>query len=137
MVHYMATHQATEAPSEAGVLPDLMAELTAMQKIAAALSELGDDEARRRVVRWADRFAPEAPAARVAPEAAVTPAVPAAQSPRRRDATLSIDGLNLFEDDPPDSEKRAAPATGEAPLESMIKSFVDEFQQVAREWQGT
>ena len=148
------------AEEAAGPLPDLMAELKAMQKIVAALGELGDDEARRRVMRWANRFSPEAHVAPLAPdasvavgssiapepsdaleslvdpEAAVTPAAPVAQPRRHRDTMLSIEGLNLFEDNPSSSQTAAADSGREAPLESVIKSFVDQFQQVAREWQG-
>ena len=79
-----------------------MAELAAMQKIATALGDLGDDEARRRVLRWADRFSPSTRGAGCTTVSfgAATPA----PTLRRQDAMLAIDGLNLFEDDPSDSD---------------------------------
>jgi hypothetical protein len=81
-------------------LDDVSVELKAMQTIARVLAGVGDPEARRRILRWAnERF--DAPAAR--PASGSAPPAPAS------DPTLSVDDLNLFDDDR--AAARADPST--------------------------
>jgi hypothetical protein len=115
MVHYMANHQALQEAQEAleqprdlmaEQPPDLMAELTAMQTVATALTGLRDEQARLRVLRWAECFS-AAPGA--APPAQSTPPAPSMRS-RRQDATLTLDGFDLFGDAASDKPAHMTPA---------------------------
>jgi hypothetical protein len=156
MVHYMATRSAVqEAPGEPQS-PELMAELAAMQKIATALNELRDAQARLRVLRWAEGFSG-------VPDAAASVSVPAAQpalsalfpppTPYGPDTTLTLDGYDLFGDGPSDESTpqripamapqrtpsmapQRTPAMAEETLDSMVKGLVADFHQIARDWNG-
>jgi hypothetical protein len=149
MVHYMGTRRALQEALEQPQSPDLMAELTAMQTIATALTELSDPQARLRVLRWAECFsaAPGAPP----PDHAVQSMlhVPAMQSPGE-DSTLTLDGFDLFGDTPPFDDTPAdetepmspqttpqmTPPTTDEPLDVLIKGIVADVQQIARHWHG-
>ncbi len=125
MVHYMAQHQAA-ASQPASSPDDLTAEIAAMQKIGTALAGL-NDEVRLRVLRWAaERFSP------------LAPVQVAATQPNGQDTTLAVDSLeDFFDTRSPGSQVEQAPCTsGAEPVESMVKGFVDDFQRIAREWQG-
>ena len=129
MVHYMAQHQAAghqTAPQASALSNDLTAEIAAMAKIAAALGDL-DASTRARVLRWvADRFS-----------AAALTQPPVTAPPARPDMTLSVDGLGeLFADRKSSAPAEPAVDGPSEPVESMVRGFVDEFQRIAREWQG-
>jgi hypothetical protein len=163
MVHYMATRSAVQ---EAGQpqSPDLTAELAAMQKIATALNELRDAQARLRVLRWAEGFSG-------VPDAAASVSVPTGQPALLAlfppppsygpDTTLTLDGYDLFGDGPSDDPppQRApgmspqgtpgmaaqgtsgmaplrTPGMAEETLDSMVKGLVADFHQIARDWNG-
>jgi hypothetical protein len=154
----------TEQPSDLMTEqpPDLMAELTAMQTIATALTQLSDGQARVRVLRWAECFSATPGAVPSSSTAQSTLLEPALQS-RHHDAMLTLDGFDLFGDLASDETApvtprtagdktarmtpraaRAAedetgqmtPGTADEPLESMIKGLVADFQQIARDWHG-
>src|ERR1700737_1658295 len=99
MVHYMLARGACEETFDQPQSADLMAELTAMRAIANALTELSDVQTRLRVLKWAECFsaAPGAPAPPPAPAVQPTPFLPALQS-HRQDATLTLDGFDVFGD---------------------------------------
>jgi hypothetical protein len=139
MVHYIATRSAAQGAPEQPQSPDLMAELAAMQKIATALNELDDTQARLRVLRWAEGFsgAPGAPPPLPVPTA--QPALLAlAPPPHGPDTTLTLDGYDLFGDAPPDEPppQRTPPGMAEETLDSMVKGLVADFHQIARDWHG-
>jgi hypothetical protein len=130
VVYHMPQRQAAALLRPAST-NDLMTEIDAMQKVGTALAELSDD-ARVRVLQWAaDRFLQTPVAARPAPApAAAPPATP-------QDASLAVDGLGeFFQDALAQPYVERTPRAGDEPLESMVKGFVDDFQRLAREWQG-
>jgi len=137
----MATRKADDLNPQALFSSDLTSELATMQRIAMALGDLRDDQARERVLRWAmERFLP-ALAAQSGPVASVpsqhSPPAPTAACDDN-DATLAVDGIDeLFEEaksaDP--NARRRQPSANE-PVESMVKSFVADFQKLARDWNG-
>jgi hypothetical protein len=145
MVHYMGTHRALQEALEQPQPPDLMAELTAMQTIATALTELSDPQARLRVLRWAEGFSAAPGAPPPAPGAQSMPLVPALQ-PDGQDSTLTLDGFDLFgdtpafddthafDDTPSDEAEPRTPQTTEEPLDVLIKGIVADVQQIARDW---
>ena len=150
MVHYMGTHRALQEALEQPQPPDLMAELTAMETIATALTELSDAQARLRVLRWAECFSAAPGAPPPAPGAQST-LVPALQ-PDGQDSTLTLDGFDLFgdtpafddthafddtaafDDTPSDEAEPRTPQTTEEPLDVLIKGIVADVQQIARDW---
>jgi hypothetical protein len=151
MVHYMGTRRALQEALEQPQPPDLMAELTAMQTIATALTELSDAQARLRVLRWAECFSAVPGAPPPAPAAQSMPLVAALQS-GGTDSTLTLDGFDLFGDTPAfdhthaiddtpafddtpsdEAEPRAPHTTGE-PLDVLIKGIAADVQQIARDW---
>ena len=151
MVHYMANHHAPQEANEAleqpQQSPDLMAELTAMQTIATALTGLRDEQARSRVLRWAGGFS-ATPGAPPSPSGAQPTPLESAVPSRHLDSTLSLDGYDLFGDAasettaqtiPLTAEDKTAqmtPRTAEEPLDLMIKGLVADVQQIARDWHG-
>jgi hypothetical protein len=151
MVHYMANHHASQEAHEPleqpQQPPDLMAELEAMQTIATALTGLRDEQARIRVLRWADCFS-AGPGAQPSPPAAQPTALEPAMQSRRHDTTLTLVGYDLFGDTPSietaemtprtaeDETAEMTPRTAEEPLDLMIKGLVADFKQIARDWHG-
>jgi hypothetical protein len=138
MVHYMATRGALQEAFDQPQSADLMAELTAMRTIANALTELSDVHTRLRVLKWAECFsaAPGAPAAPPAPAVQPTPFLPALLQSRRQDATLTLDGFDVFGDEASDETEQTTLRAAEEPLELMIKGLVADVQQIARDWHG-
>jgi hypothetical protein len=128
-------------------------ELVAMQTVGSALSRLKDPGARMRVLRWAcDRFE----VADVLAQLQATPTagrqVAAAPAEAEGDADLTMEGVELFYTTeeiakPEETEAAtvgAAPvavvpaaiaAPGDAGLDSMVRGFVSDFQEIALEWQ--
>jgi hypothetical protein len=129
------------------VTADLDLELSTMHDVAAALGDL-DPAARARVLHWLhERFHDEAgpiqATAATAPAPvttlrAVSPPVSAS------DELLSVETLNeLFESDAPAAPAEAATAAPQPvaeaapqPITGMLREFVAEFQDIAREWDG-
>lgn len=126
------------------------AEVAAMQTIADAMAKLPED-ARGRVLRWAGELfgnvVLSAPAPTAAPPASA--AVPAG------DADLAVaDLVDFFDSTPVVDDDLIDPAEGcslvetapanvepasakeDQPVVSMIHSFVEEFQKLAREWES-
>jgi hypothetical protein len=119
---------------------DVTTELDVMQAVGRALTQLPDDEARRRVLRWInDRFQPSA--------ARFDDDTPGGPHPSV-DSTLGIDGLSEFFERPGlepimhaeavdldlGLEPEAAPEQPQ--LESLVRGFVNDFQRIALEWQS-
>ena len=111
-----------------------------MAAIGRALDDLSDPAARQRVLKWA--------AERFAVEGVVEPAAPAAVAAAGSDPDLAVDSLNdmfvdgveQFDDD---LGEFAGPSpvvhvaeTKKLPLESVLKSFADDFRRLADEWNG-
>jgi hypothetical protein len=114
----------------------LKTELDAMQTIAKALASVRDHDARLRIVRWTnERFA-----------GAMPPAPDAASAARRTaaaDPDLSVDGLDLFDDQaivdtPADEPIAAAPGTPslQQPLDSLVRRFATDFRALVAQWQS-
>jgi hypothetical protein len=139
MVHYMANHHAVQEAHvalEEPQPPDLMmAELAAMQTIATALTGLRDEQARLRVLRWADGFS-AAPGSSPSPSDAQLASLEPAMQSRRQDTTLTLDGFDLFGDAVPEKPAPMTPRTADGPLDLMIKGLVADVQQIARDWHG-
>jgi hypothetical protein len=113
-------------------------ELSAMHDIAAALGEL-DPPARARVLHWLqerlhDEAGPMQTAATAPTPPATVPTLRAVPPPvSASDELLSVETLNeLFESDGPAAPAEAAPQ----PITGMLREFVAEFQDIAREWDG-
>jgi len=113
-----------------------------MAAIGRVLGTLPDDTARRRVLRWAcERFGlePAAAAAALLPEGMFAETVNVADDPM-----LKIDSLDDMFPDAPDNDDLAIPDPTLAPssdgsrppVESVLRSFVEEFQRFAEEWSG-
>jgi hypothetical protein len=130
------------APIEAAADDQVEAELAVMQTIGGALSQLRDPDARTRVLRWAcDRFHVAESLTAHAAQAARPVTVNESHS------DLTMEGVELFYEQStapvatavstPSVASVASPAAppGEAGLESMVRGFVNDFQQVALEWQ--
>jgi hypothetical protein len=138
----MAPRYAEPEPSEQPKSPDLMAEMIAMETIAAALTELHGAEARLRVLRWAERVsAPPGPPLPLA--AQPTPLGPAIQRLQagvltHGDGKVFSDAASdeAFHDAASDKTQQTTSRPAEEPLDSMIKGFVADFQQIARNWHG-
>ena len=104
-----------------------------MQTIAQTLAGVRDHDMRVRILRWMnERFAGVAPP---------TPDTPAGM--RRKaaasDPCLSVDGLDLFDDDshvemPADAA--VAASSTDQPLESLARSFATDFGALAEQWQS-
>ena len=129
----------------------LSSELEAMAAIGRVLGALPDDGARQRVLRWAcERFGLEpVQAAALLPEGIFAESAASLAD----DPALKIDSLDdMFEMASPDDEDLALPPTQPAtpaaaladapvdaskqPVETVLKSFVAEFQRFAEEWSG-
>lgn len=123
---------------------DVTIELEVIQAVGRALTQLPDDEARRRVLRWInDRFQPSA--------ARFDDDTPAGPHPSV-DSTLGIDGLSEFFERPglePIMHAEALdldlglglalepePEPEQPQLESLVRGFVNDFQRIALEWQA-
>jgi hypothetical protein len=135
----MTPRKTDETPGQALLASDVTTELAAMQRVAMALGDLRDEQARLRVIRWAmERYFPAA-----AVETASGPAAVSASGISASDATLEVDSLTDFfvrntvvdSDDDDCTDQPAKPAVRE-PIESMVKGFVADFQQLAAAWQG-
>jgi len=125
----------------------LTCELEAMAALGRVLGTLPDDAARKRVLRWAcERFGLEQSAvAALVPEGVMAKAVSVADDPM-----LKLDSLDdMFQkasshDDDltiPESELAHAAAENSTdqsrqPVETVLRSFVKEFQRFAEEWNG-
>jgi hypothetical protein len=118
-----------------------------MAALGRVLGTLPDDAARKRVLRWAcERFGLDQSAVvALVPEAMMAKAVNVADDP-----ALKIDSLDdMFEMASPDNDDltlpvsepaHAAPAApldqSRQPVETVLRSFVKEFQRFAEEWNG-
>jgi hypothetical protein len=121
-------------------LDELNIELEAMQTIARALAGVRDPETRLRILRWtSERFGVPVAAA---------PNASAAVEQRASDPSLSVDGVDLFDDDRiiemavHEPAAPAAPATALAthvadqPLDSLVRGFGTEIRALALQWHG-
>jgi len=133
MGRYKAPRWADLEPSGQPESPDLMAEMIAMETIAAALTELHDAQARLRVLRWAERVS--APAGPPSPPAAQPTPFGSAMQPLQ-DEVLTHGDVNAIRDAASDETQQTTSRTAEEPLDSMIKGFVADLQQIARSWHG-
>src|SRR5207249_3951608 len=128
MVHYMTMRNAQKTPEQAVITADVSTELAAMQRIAMALGDLRDERTRLRVMRWAmERFLVTGVSDATAPAPQPDVSVPAS------DAMLEVGDLHdFFVNDTVDADDDSCtePAADE-PIESMLKSFVTDFQQIA------
>ncbi len=117
----------------------LSSELDAMAVIGRVLEGIPDEDARQRVLRWAcERFAIDS-----IPEAllgeGVMPAIAAANDP-----ALQLESLDdMFETGSRDRDDlvvvdpvSAAAEPAKQPVETVLRSFVAEFQRFAEEWSG-
>jgi len=114
-----------------------------MAAIGRVLGTLPDDTARHRVLRWAcERFGlePKAAAAALLPDGVFAETITVADDPM-----LKLDSLDdMFEVAAPDNDDLAIPDPTPAPpadgarqpVESVLRSFVEEFQRFAEEWTG-
>ena len=125
----------------------LTSELEAMAALGRVLGTLPDDAARKRVLRWAcERFGLEQSAvAALVPEGMMAKAVSPADDPM-----LKLDSLDdMFQMSAPDNDDLTIPETESAhaapasspdqsrqPVETVLRSFVKEFQRFAEEWSG-
>src|SRR5215831_8827883 len=121
----------------------LMTELEAMAVISRLLETLPDTAARQRVLRWAaERAGVDALTFSTAVGVmATTPAVNPADDP-----ALKIDSLeDMFGKTSPveddfavvvDEPVAATPDTSKAPVADVLRSFAEEFQRFAEEWNG-
>jgi hypothetical protein len=139
-------------------------ELVVMQTVGSALSRLRDPAARTRVLRWAcDRFGVAETRAQVQPtqsssaQVALELAAPAVDSDLTM-SDLTMEGVELFyrqEEIAKPAEIAAAEtvasatvgattiavvssavvAPGDPGLESMVRGFVSDFQEIALQWQ--
>jgi len=125
----------------------LTSELEAMAAIGRVLGTLPDDAARQRVLRWAcERFGLEKSAvAALVPEAVLAKAVSVADDP-----ALKLDSLeDMFQTASPDQDDLTIPESeltpvaratpldqSRQPVETVLRSFVKEFQRFAEEWNG-
>jgi hypothetical protein len=133
----MTPRKTEETPGQALLASDVTTELAAMQRVAMALGDLRDEQARLRVIRWAmQRYFPAVAAETVSPAPVAASSLPAS------DATLEVDSLTDFFvrdtvvlDDDDCMPQPSKPAVRE-PIESMVKGFVADFQQLAAAWQG-
>jgi len=109
---------------------DLADELDALAVVGRTLAGL-EPAARDRVLRWVlERFD------RAQPESVRQPPAVAREV---EDPTLSVEGVQLFAgrtSEGDDSLTLAAPATNPRDVESMVHSFVTDFQRLVVEWQG-
>jgi hypothetical protein len=136
MVHYMTPRNAQKPRAETLSAPDVATELAAMQRIAMALSDVPDIRIRLRVMRWAmERFLATAVPQTTAPAAPAQAAAVASF-----DTTLDVADLHEFfvndtvDSDDDDCTEPAAEDTqpaAEESIESMLKSFVTDFQRIA------
>ena len=135
-IHYLTPRSTQKTPEEALFASDVATELAAMERIAMALGDVRDVRIRLRVMRWAmERFLATA-APHTATAAAPAPAAVVASI----DRTLEVGDLHDFfvndtvgaDDD--DCTQPAAEETqpaAEESIESMLKSFVTDFQRIA------
>lgn len=137
----MTQRSTQKTPEEAlvasEVAADVAAELAAMQRIAMALGDVHDVRIRLRVMRWAmERFLMIAAEPHTTTVAGPAPVATVASF----DTTLEVGDLHdLFVNDTVDADdddctlpaaKDAQPAAEES-IESMLKSFVTDFQRIA------
>jgi hypothetical protein len=134
----MALHEASTIDD------DMYDEIDAMQTIARTLARM-DPGARVRILHWInERF-------NVAP-AQPTAVGETAHAATAADPTLTVDGLDLFSDrpaearadgldlfcDPPAEARADGPiaAAPDAPLDSVVRGFANDFKRFAIEWQS-
>ncbi len=107
-----------------------------MQAVGRALASVSDPLVRARVLRWAaERFA----------DSSAAPGAPG-DPPASGDADLALDGVHALFDQGEDAGAPPEPAPrpidhrraslDASPLEAVVRSFVDDFRRLAREWQG-
>jgi len=106
-------------------MDSLTVELESMRQIAAALDRLQDDDARQRVLQWAqNRYAAEMSAA----FAPAQVAKPAAVS----DPNVGVEQLaDLFE---PAAAAQPSRVQGVRGVETLIRDFAADFRRFALEW---
>jgi hypothetical protein len=130
-------------PIEAATPVDTITlEIEAMRAIGAALARLHDIDARQRVLRWAlERFVPGAYVAPPVPTATkhadddllALPAVADVDDQPSAACDLSIDGVeSMFAPDAVNEEP--VDPRDNSSVSTMVKSFVTDFQRLAREW---
>jgi len=123
----------------------LSSELEAMAALGRVLGTLPDDAARKRVLRWAcERFGLEHSALDAfLPEGTMAKAVSVADDP-----ALKLDSLDdMFQMASPNDDDLTIPQSvsvapanssdqSRQPVETVLRSFVKEFQRFAEEWNG-
>ena len=105
-------------------------ELEAMATIGGVLDGLDDPIVRQRVLRWVnERFLPtEQPSPNVAPAGT-----------SHLDSTLAVDTLSdIFASvaDRDESRDTLTLVAAERPVETTLRSFVVDFQRLAKDWQN-
>ena len=130
-------------PADSG----LTSELEAMAALGRVLGTLPDDVARKRVLRWAcERFGLDQSAvAALVPEGMMAKAVSVADDPTLKLDSLDDmfqmasshdDDLTLPESEPAHGAPPGSPDQSRQPVETVLRSFVKEFQRFAEEWSG-
>lgn len=125
----------------------LTSELEAMATLGRVLGTLPDDAARKRVLRWAcERFGLEQLAAAASvPQGMLAKAVSVADDPALKLDSLDDmfqmaspdnDDLTIPETEPVHAEAAGSPDQSRQPVETVLRSFVKEFQRFAEEWSG-
>ena len=125
----------------------LTSELEAMAALGRVLGTLPDDAARKRVLRWAcERFGLEQVAAAASvPDAMLAKAVSVADDPALKLDSLDDmfqmaspdnDDLTIPETEPAHAASASSPDQSRQPVETVLRSFVKEFQRFAEEWNG-
>src|SRR5262252_10770524 len=125
----------------------LTSELEAMAALGRVLGTLPDDAARKRVLRWAcERFGLEQVAAAASvPDAMLAKAVSVADDPALKLDSLDDmfqmaspdnDDLTIPETEPAHAASASSPDQSRQPVETVLRSFVKEFQRFAEEWSG-
>ena len=120
-----------------------------MEDIADLLARLPDAAARHRVLQWAAATVhQDGPASISMPGStpgALTPlhversaAFQESKVNAQEDPSLSVGDLNDWfdKDSTPPADDRLQDAVAPRPVVSMIHGFVEDFQKLARDWQG-
>ena len=117
---------------------DVTLELDVLQAVGRALARLDDLDAQRRVICWInDRFQQGA--------APIQPSTDKQMSSARRgtgapgaDTLLGVEELSDFFERPGATQTmhREAEAESNQGVDSLVRSFVTDFQRLALEWKG-